>query len=95
MLNDNYTRPLCIAEITPWKQSGYCDRFYQEFTLLAAQRNITVDRLPPFNVNISTDSSMDLEIAAILARLAETGSSPDTYVTMSEYTFETLNAVSL
>ncbi|KAL7326247.1 Histidine kinase osmosensor, variant 3 [Mucor circinelloides] len=35
---------------------------------------------------------MDLEIAAILARLAETGSSPDTYVTMSEYTFETLNA---
>lgn len=38
---------------------------------------------------------MDLEIAAILARLAETGSNPDTYVTMSEYTFETLNAVSL
>ncbi|CAO3617380.1 unnamed protein product [Mucor fragilis] len=92
VVNDNYSRPLCIAEITPWKQSGYCDRFYKEFASLAAQRNMTVDRFPPFNVNISTDSSMDLEVAAILARLAETGSSPDTYVTMSEYTFETLNS---
>lgn len=37
---------------------------------------------------------MDLEVAAILARLAASDSSPDTYVTMSEYTFETLNSVS-
>ncbi|KAF1804896.1 hypothetical protein FB192DRAFT_1053619 [Mucor lusitanicus] len=92
VVKDNYTRPLCISEITPWKQSGFCDRFYLEYTSLAAQRNMTVDRLPSFNVNISTDSSMDLEVAAILARLAASDSSPDTYVTMSEYTFETLNS---
>ena len=94
VLDHNYTRPLCIAELTPWKQSRYCDYFYNDFNTIAAERNITVDKIPAFNLNISTESSMDLEVAAILARLANAGSSPDTYVTMSEYTFETLNAVS-
>ncbi|CEP15224.1 hypothetical protein [Parasitella parasitica] len=94
VLDNNFTRPLCIAELTPWKQSGYCNRFYNEFSSMATERNIQVEQLPVSNINISTDSSMDLEIAVILARLEEKGFSPDAYVTMSEYTFETLNAVS-
>lgn len=94
VLDHNYTRPLCISELTPWKQSQYCEHFYDDFIKIAAERNITVDKIPILNVNISTDSSMDLEVAAILTRLSNAGSSPDTYVTMSQYTFETLNSVS-
>lgn len=95
VLSNNFTKPLCISELTPWKKSQFCDEFYRDYVSLANSSNISINDFPVNDVNLSTESAIDSDIASILTHLHQIGYVPDTFVTLSEYTFDALNTVSV
>lgn len=93
VLDNNYTKPLCISELTPWKESLFCDEFYKDYVYLLNSSLISIDDFPTYDVNLSSDSAIDSDIASILTRLHQIGYVPDTFVTLSEHIFDALNTV--
>jgi hypothetical protein len=90
----NQTRPFCISERTPWRESKFCNNFYREFNNILGINDSENDFNFIKKINISSDSSMDLELALILSNLSKSDTRLDSYVTLSEHSFNILHSVS-